>query len=352
MTRWATARATACWGAVADLLRGSIRVSDMVGRYGGEEFCVLLPETTEHAAMTWAERMRVTIAESPISIDDQPLRVTASFGVSELLEDNSKPEDVIELADQALLVAKQCGRNRAVRYSELHETAALGLDLLRDARLVLRSLTAGEVMSTLVSCLRDDESVARATEFFLRFRINSAPVVDAAGKLVGILSEKDVLSLLTLPDTWKRPVSEAMKRHVVCYDLRAPVEQIYDFLCRVSLRRVIIVQDGYPVGSISRGTLLRWYANWLAAHRSVSWSETEPSTDEQSRWRTGLTGTTQTLVQSAMRLHRQLDAGPPHEELLPILVASVSEMQELVNDLLADTRMDGPAAESLAAMPA
>ncbi|MGE0610151.1 MAG: diguanylate cyclase, partial [Pirellulales bacterium] len=327
---------------LAESLRGCVRVSDMVGRHGGEEFCILLPETNEFAAGIWAERTRTAIAKMVMEIGGHSLGITVSMGVAERMDDTTAPEALIELADQALLVAKQCGRNRVVRYGELHGSTTLGLDDLHDARHVMRKLTAKDVMSGMISCLREDEPVQRATEFFLRCRINSAPVVNAEGKLAGILSEKDVLSLLTSPDTWQRPIHEAMKTHVVCYEESTPVESIYDFLCRVTIRRVIVVRDGFPVGSISRGTLLRWYATWLESHKGRD--ESPVSTDEsrQAQWRQCLSHTAQDLVKSADYLQCQLHAAPPADDVLPMLVRSVSEMQELVSTLLFESRRDQP----------
>jgi CBS domain-containing protein len=53
-------------------------------------------------------------------------------------------------------------------------------------------------------------------------------VVDSQGKLVGILSEKDVIGVMTTPDSWGRPVREVMKTSVACYEEDTPVKAIYD----------------------------------------------------------------------------------------------------------------------------
>jgi hypothetical protein len=52
---------------------------------------------------------------------------------------------------------------------------------------------------------------------------------------------------------------------VVNEDEDTPVLGIYEFLCRVSIRRVVIVSDGFPTGVISRGSLLQWFSNWAAS---------------------------------------------------------------------------------------
>ena len=93
----------------------------MLCRYGGEEFCLLMPETDEAGASRWAERTRVAISQAAIPVKSVALQVTASFGVAQRLGDTAAPERLMQLADEALSVAKQSGRNRVVRFSSLQE---------------------------------------------------------------------------------------------------------------------------------------------------------------------------------------------------------------------------------------
>lgn len=97
---------------IADLLNNSIRQSDSCGRYGGEEFILLLPETAGENALEIAETIRRKVMKLQIpEIDIR--RVTASFGVAEF--DPAKPgEDLIRDADIALYEAKENGRNQSV----------------------------------------------------------------------------------------------------------------------------------------------------------------------------------------------------------------------------------------------
>jgi diguanylate cyclase (GGDEF)-like protein len=111
--------------AVARLLDTSRRTSDYVCRHGGEEFCIILPETSEQAAVVWAERARAAIGALRVPVGTTELKVTASFGISELLEDMRSGEQLVDHADQALLVAKQSGRDRVVRYQSLSDTSSL-----------------------------------------------------------------------------------------------------------------------------------------------------------------------------------------------------------------------------------
>lgn len=98
-----------------------LRPVDLVGRLGGEEFAILLPETEEQAAVRTVERLRASIAVSAFEIGAaDPLRVTASFGVTALAA-HDDAETWLKRADVALYAAKHGGRNRI-------ETIAIGPD--------------------------------------------------------------------------------------------------------------------------------------------------------------------------------------------------------------------------------
>lgn len=98
---------------VAALLRGGIRTTDTVARLGGEEFIVLLPDTSREGAQAVAEKLRLLVRAAPLVIEDLLVPVTASFGVSGLARDQRGTVDSIyAAADRALYVAKQLGRDR------------------------------------------------------------------------------------------------------------------------------------------------------------------------------------------------------------------------------------------------
>jgi diguanylate cyclase (GGDEF)-like protein len=95
--------------AVAELIEQSIRTTDTFGRWGGEEFMVILPETTLEEAQLVAEKLREAVSKLRVL---GPKKITASFGVAGVLEDISEMETLIRLADEALYTAKENGRNR------------------------------------------------------------------------------------------------------------------------------------------------------------------------------------------------------------------------------------------------
>jgi two-component system, cell cycle response regulator len=94
-------------------MQTGVRQYDSVGRYGGEEFLILLPSCSEEESFSQAERLRKQIAQSDIRINDTALRITASFGVTAALPGEPwTAEGLIRKADEALYVAKKSGRNR------------------------------------------------------------------------------------------------------------------------------------------------------------------------------------------------------------------------------------------------
>jgi diguanylate cyclase (GGDEF)-like protein len=110
--------------AVAAALRAHLRGYDLAGRFGGEEFVVLLPQTTEADAMAIAERLRQHIAKMPIPIEDELgtcVRLTVSVGIAVLDGTARELTDLLAAADSALYYAKDNGRNKT------HAMAAVGL---------------------------------------------------------------------------------------------------------------------------------------------------------------------------------------------------------------------------------
>lgn len=108
---------------VGQLVRSMCRSSDSVCRYGGEEFCIVLPETSEREAADFADRLRREIAR-PSETDGSAVPITGSFGVATRDKEMSLPENLIGLASRALSHSKQHGRDRVTRASELEALAA------------------------------------------------------------------------------------------------------------------------------------------------------------------------------------------------------------------------------------
>lgn len=102
---------------IAATLRDSVRLGDLVCRYGGEEFCVLLPHTDIDTATAIGEKIRLAVAAAEFP----QLSVTASLGVSSITLGPKEPHDMLDQADKCLYVAKRNGRNQVVRFDQIPE---------------------------------------------------------------------------------------------------------------------------------------------------------------------------------------------------------------------------------------
>ena len=99
--------------------RASIREVDFIGRYGGEEFVILLPETVAETSLQVAERLRAAVEREPVLLPGEALHVTVSIGVSRKDEHTPDLETLVARADQALYIAKYRGRNRVVMSGDM-----------------------------------------------------------------------------------------------------------------------------------------------------------------------------------------------------------------------------------------
>ena len=97
---------------VSQKLRAGLRDSDIACRYGGEEFCLILPETNVQGAQGTANRLRHAVSIEPIL----GIRITISLGVSSLEHTPANPSELTSQADMALYIAKNSGRNKVVEY--------------------------------------------------------------------------------------------------------------------------------------------------------------------------------------------------------------------------------------------
>ncbi len=98
---------------ISRLLQQTVRKLDIPCRYGGEEFAVILPDTTLTACLPVAERIRKGIEETPLKVDDQWLHMTVSLGITTYQDkENTTVESLVKQADKYLYQAKESGRNK------------------------------------------------------------------------------------------------------------------------------------------------------------------------------------------------------------------------------------------------
>ncbi|MGB3963503.1 MAG: GGDEF domain-containing protein, partial [Tepidanaerobacteraceae bacterium] len=103
---------------LADLLRRNVREKDVICRYGGEEFGIVLPGTKSIDALRIAERIRMIIENTPLArVKNKDVYITVSAGIASYPTDASSVQDLVNKADKAMIFgAKQKGRNKVVLF--------------------------------------------------------------------------------------------------------------------------------------------------------------------------------------------------------------------------------------------
>jgi len=119
----------------------------------------------------------------------------------------------------------------------------------------------GEFMDTVVPTLSADTQVTKAVDFLLRHRVTGAPVVDSDGGIMGIITEKDLLKLVTEGIQGQPPtdatVAEYMSNDVVTVPPTVDIYYVAGIFLKNKFRRLPVVKDGKIVGAITRYDLLR-----------------------------------------------------------------------------------------------
>jgi diguanylate cyclase (GGDEF)-like protein len=317
---------------VAQLLEQGTRASDYVCRFGGEELSVLMPHIEESGARMWAEKTRLAIAAHTFAVRSGTIKITVSIGVAALSSEQNGSESLIELADAALRAAKLWGRNRVVAHSTmLMPDLATGESSLMDSP--LKGVRAAEVMTLSCPLIQGSATLAEATALLLQHRLPSLPVVDELGSLIGVISDKEVMPQMLLAQGANGTVNEFMRAEVIAYSEETPIERIFDFLSRVTVGQVFITRGACPIGTITRGSLLRWLSHWLCFHIP---HQAEHDSDCTAQSRIHIVKAAQDLAHEATLLSEDLAEG--REGGLPPVLEVMFKMQELMNEVFESSK--------------
>ena len=333
---------------IAATLKNFTRNSDLICRYGGEEFCVLLPGCNEKTAWNWAERIRKQFEKFPVKYVSLEIAITVSFGVAERMDDTFQFDNLVEKADQALLFAKEAGRNRSVCFSETIAEDTEYSQELRTVHNLFEGIHARDIMIPITLTVDSEETVSNVADFFLQTQIESLPVVDKKGHFCGMISEKVFISLIGNKSRWNEPISDLVTPNIIGYPVETPLRVIFDFLCRVSVRQVIIVEGNRPVGLVSRNHLLRWMRNmWVSI--SQDFNSILPSDAATTLKFTDLKENIASIHHEVTELLHLLEQ--PSDEIWNNnrfrLTALISQIQDLMDQTLRSNAMRVPASSSL-----
>lgn len=100
---------------VCKVTKPLLRQIDVFGRYGGEEFCIVMPQLGINSAYDFAERLRIAVQNAQIDYEGTIIPVTISVGVACLIDTMATPQDLIKAADSLVYISKNAGRNRVSR---------------------------------------------------------------------------------------------------------------------------------------------------------------------------------------------------------------------------------------------
>ena len=123
---------------VGRILRETLRVSDERCRYGGEEFLLVLPDTTAEGAARVAENLRARFAATPVLCARGSVKFTASLGVAQALPGEADVNAVLGRADAALYAAKAAGRNRVCSHTAMDPAVTMRADPTEGVRVLDR----------------------------------------------------------------------------------------------------------------------------------------------------------------------------------------------------------------------
>ena len=98
-------------------IKSQLRATDVLARYGGDEFVVLLPDTGSDGTRDVAERIRESIARTPLELRDRSVSITVSIGLASYPDHGRGMDTIMQRADEAMYRAKSEGRNRVVSFS-------------------------------------------------------------------------------------------------------------------------------------------------------------------------------------------------------------------------------------------
>ena len=168
---------------VAQLLRSNLRSVDTIGRYGGEEFLLVLPETDVEQAAAAAEKLRRLVGRSPVTLPDgEQLAVTVSIGIAAGVGSGLRLDTMTRDADTALYAAKSLGRDQVYLFKELDDERTIQRSPIgagaRDEALAVGRLAAEAAEDRLTEILAPRSGWSgKASEYIAELSVNLAAAV-------------------------------------------------------------------------------------------------------------------------------------------------------------------------------
>lgn len=233
---------------VAEALRASVRVTDFVGRYGGDEFMLMLPETDAAGAMEVGRRVLSDVGGRELIVNGSRLPIALSLGIACFPHDSGNKHELIAHADTALYESKGSG-GRTIRHT--HASRKDWLDAQGNTFNVLEGLV--QAVDAKDHYTREHSEVVTDAALLLARRLNLSDETHRALRIAGLLHD---VGKIGIPDhVLKKPGKltveeyEVMKQHVVLSEMIIKgVPQLNDVLDAVAHHHERYDGKGYPYG--------------------------------------------------------------------------------------------------------
>jgi len=257
--------------AVGGIIRECCRDADVPARIGGDEFAILLPETSSAGAAVAAERIRQAVAAETIMINSSPVKVTVSIGIADFNAGRvEEPRELIALADNALFAAKQQGRNRLMQAHDAAEALQMDVQEEGERIKVLRGKLTGldtqfkdlfmRSLQEIVQVLEGRDAYmgnhARKVQHYavlIARRMNLSEDIIKRVELSALLHD---IGMMALPDSillcrgrLNKVQHEAMRRHpLLGARILADIEFLREAIPAVRSHHERFDGNGYPDG--------------------------------------------------------------------------------------------------------
>jgi two-component system, cell cycle response regulator len=310
--------------ALGEILTSASRVSDIPCRFGGEEFCVILPDTDDEQSFIWAERVCRTIRETKIATRQGPLSITASIGTATLVRGATSIDAALEQADAGCIEAKSRGRDQVVVM-----TAATALNTTQDQsqNSMLENVRASDVMSTILMTIPRSTTVASAARLMLECQCEAIPVVTSEGTLRGLLTNEEIVSHILRKGNWEDEI-DSIAGQTVTFTEDTPFDKVWGVFQRLPIRRAVVTQNEKPIGVINRGQLLRRLAATLEL------DETPSSSDASQMQKSSLHQIFDEIKQTADDYLLRSKTNTENDQQDMALIVAASQLQDLASQLL------------------
>lgn len=225
---------------------------ELVARWRDDCFAVVLPHTSDVRAAAWAERARRALNHIEFETGDaQSLRVTASFGVAGSSHGALNAEELLAQARQALDSAKRSGRNCVVRQGEFTGEDDRWQELAAPGRL-FEGTVARDVMAPCALVAQHDDNAQEVADRMRRGGLDVVAVVDADGKLAGLVHEQDLGSR---PPRATARIADYLRTEPPVFTENEPFKTLFDFFVEDARSHAVVVRDRVPLGIVSRESL-------------------------------------------------------------------------------------------------